>query len=129
MRLHRRELPPYVRQVKHREVLSSSFAFDLENKIVLISYLAKKSKNVVILSSSHSGRNVQNDELRKPLAILDYNRSKGGVDTMDENVEEFTVRRKTVRWPLLLFYNIIDVAINNAFIMSRKSNMNVTKNS
>ena len=39
----------------------------------------------------------------------------------DENVEEFSCRRKTVRWPLLFFYNLLDTATNNAYILLKKS--------
>ena len=39
---------------------------------------------------------------------------------MDGVIEEFTVRRKTVRWPMLIAYNIIDVSWNNAFILMSK---------
>lgn len=40
---------------------------------------------------------------------------------MDENLAEFTCIRKTVRWPLLIFYNILDVASNNTFIHMKRS--------
>ena len=39
----------------------------------------------------------------------------------DEILEEFSCRRKTVRWPLLFFYNIIDAAVNIAYILLRKA--------
>ena len=53
--------------------------------------------------------------------ILDYNKQIGGVDMIDENVEEFSFRRKTVRWPLLFFYNLLDTATKNAYILLKKS--------
>ena len=53
--------------------------------------------------------------------ILDYNKQKGGVDMFDENVEEFSCHRKTVRWPILFFYNLLDTATNNAYILLKKS--------
>jgi hypothetical protein len=61
----------------------------------------------------------------KPLIIHDYNKTKGGVDQMDQNVEEFSVRRKTNRWPVLVFFNIVDVACYNAYIIGR-ANGNVS---
>ena len=56
--------------------------------------------------------------------IVDYNKGKAGADAMDQNVDEFSVKRKTARWPLLFFYNMLDVAINNSYIISRKTNYN-----
>ena len=38
----------------------------------------------------------------------------------DENLEEFSFRRKTVRRPLF-FYNVIDAAASNAYILLRKA--------
>ena len=35
--------------------------------------------------------------------IMDYNKRKKEVDMFDENLEEFSCPRKTVRLPLLLF--------------------------
>ena len=52
---------------------------------------------------------------------LDYNQRKREVDVFDENLEEFSCPRKTVRWPLLFFYNIIDAVANNAYILLRKA--------
>ena len=40
---------------------------------------------------------------------------------LDENLEEFSCPRKTVRRPLLFFYNIIDAVANNAYILLRKA--------
>ena len=53
--------------------------------------------------------------------MTDYNKHKGGVDTLDENCEEFNCLRKTNRWPMVINYNLINVATNNAFIVMRSS--------
>jgi hypothetical protein len=59
-----------------------------------------------------------NDPHKRPVMITDYNCRKSGVDQMDENVAEFTCLRKTARWPLVIFSNILDVAVNNSFAIS-----------
>ena len=51
--------------------------------------------------------------------ILDYNAGKTAVDQLHQNVEEFTCRRKTVRWPLVVFYNLLDVAAYNAYLLMK----------
>lgn len=127
VRLHRREVPPYIKTAVNREAKTSRFVFDHEQKITLCSYIPKRNKVVLLLSSSHSGVEVSNEEHHKPLMILEYNTTKGGVDTMDENVEEFSVRRKTRRWPLLLFFNMIDVAVNNAFLLKKAAGYTFSK--
>ncbi|GFR98194.1 PiggyBac transposable element-derived protein 4 [Elysia marginata] len=45
----------------------------------------------------------------KPEIVLAYNKTKGGVDAMDQMAHAFTVKRKTKRWPLVIFFNIIDL--------------------
>ena len=74
----------------------------------------------MLLSSTHTNRVIA-DECKKPLMILYYNQRKGGVDMFDENLEKFSCRRKTVRWPLLFFYNILDASANNSYILLKKS--------
>ena len=49
--------------------------------------------------------------------VLDYNASKAGVDTMDQMVRTYTSKRMTRRWPMVLFYNLLDVSALNAFII------------
>ena len=53
--------------------------------------------------------------------ILDYNASKGGVHIFDQNLEKFSCRQKTVRWPFLFFFIILDAAANNAYILLQKN--------
>lgn len=46
--------------------------------------------------------------------IHDYNQTKYGVDAIDQCVGNYTVRRISRRWPLTVFYNLIDIAAINA---------------
>ena len=39
---------------------------------------------------------------------------------LDENLEKFLCRRKTVKWPLLFFYSMVDAVANNAYILMKK---------
>ena len=38
----------------------------------------------------------------------------------DENLKIFSCRRKTVKWPFLFFYNMVDAAANNAYVLMKK---------
>jgi hypothetical protein len=49
-----------------------------------------------------------------PVIIHDYNQTKFGVDIVDQCVNNYTVRRTTRRWPMVVFYNMIDIAAINA---------------
>ena len=53
----------------------------------------------------------------KPEIFNTYNATKAGVDTLDQLVRFYTVRRKTKRWPLVIFYNILDIACYNSLVI------------
>ncbi|XP_035983471.1 piggyBac transposable element-derived protein 1-like [Fundulus heteroclitus] len=120
VRKNKPELPPALLASKEREVFSSRFAFTPTT--TLVSYLPKKNKNVVLLSTLHKDSDVSDREDRKPIIILDYNRNKGGVDNLDKVIGTYSCRRMTARWPLVIFHNIIDVSSYNAFVIWREIN-------
>ena len=62
-------------------------------------------------------------EKKKPEIVLKYNQTKevGGVDTMDQMAHTFTAKRKSRRWPLVQFFNILDIStIAARIVYSRK---------
>ncbi|XP_064814049.1 piggyBac transposable element-derived protein 4-like [Oncorhynchus masou masou] len=120
VRKNKPELPPALLQSKDRQVSSSRFAFT--PTATLVSYLAKRNKNVLLLSTRHAEPDVSDRRDRKPALILDYNRNKGGVDNLDKVVGTYSCRRMTARWPLVIFHNILDVSSYNAFVIWREIN-------
>ena len=54
-------------------------------------------------------RSITEEEDKKPQIILDYNKYKGGVDTMDHLATIYSCIRNTRRWPMTLFFNMLDV--------------------
>ena len=65
-----------------RLVNSSIFGFQNDSNIV--SYVPKKNKAVILLSTFHNNNEIVIDQNEKPRIILDYNKYKGGVDTLDQ---------------------------------------------
>ena len=120
IKANRKEIPSQLRNVRDRQVHSTKAFYDHQNKIVIASHVPKKFKNVLMLSSSDSEVRESDREDKKPDIILRYKCTKGGVDVMDACLEEFTTRRKTCRWPLLINFNMIDVGWNNAFLLMKK---------
>ncbi|XP_056256775.1 piggyBac transposable element-derived protein 4-like [Seriola aureovittata] len=120
VRKNKPELPPALLASKEREVFSSKFAF--MPTTTLVSYLPKKNKNVVLLSTLHTDGDISDREDRKPVIILDYNRNKGGVENLDKVIGTYSCRRMTARWPLVIFHNIIDVSSYHAFVIWREIN-------
>lgn len=75
-----------------------------------------------MLSTMHTKPVTEPTTAAKPEIITYYNQTKGGVDNMDKLLGEYTSKRRTCRWPLALFFNIIDVAALAAYIVYMEYN-------
>ena len=53
----------------------------------------------------------------KPQLILDYNRTKGAVYNVDKLVRTYSTIRKSRRWPMAVFGNLLSLAAFNAFVI------------
>ena len=115
---NRCEVQSQFKAAKGREVESTKVLYDHSNKILLLSYVHKRNKNALMMSSSHFSILFM-DCHNKHTVITDYNQHKGGVDTLDKNCEEFSCLRKTNLRPMVVNYNLMSVATNNAFIVTR----------
>ena len=115
MNTSRRDVPATMKPSKTRAELSSSFLFTRD--LTMVSYVPKKNKSVVLLSSMHHAKDISNEDHRKPEIILFYNSTKGGVDTVDQMVRYYSCRIKTSRWPLAFFMNCLDIAAVNALVI------------
>ncbi|KAM6960634.1 mucin-5B-like [Aplochiton taeniatus] len=65
----------------------------------------------------HKDASLSTRENLKPQMILDYNSTKGGVDNLDKVTATYSCQRKTARWPLVVFHNIVDVSAYNAYVL------------
>lgn len=101
-------------KANRREQYSSMFGF--HNQLTLVSYIPAKGKAVLALSTMHHDNSVGGDK-QKPEIILHYNHTKSGVDNLDHLATMHTSRRKINRWPMVLFFNMLDVAGIAAFIV------------
>ncbi|KAI5608003.1 dual specificity protein phosphatase 26 isoform X1, partial [Silurus asotus] len=108
-----RELPRFAKNTAQQEVFSTSVL--TSGSVSLTIYAPKKNKTVCVLSSMHQGVTIGVDRKRKPNTITDYNHMKCGVD--DQMARMFSIRAATSRWPVAFFYNMLDLAAANAFIL------------
>nr|CAH7739588.1 unnamed protein product [Callosobruchus chinensis] len=53
----------------------------------------------------------------KPEIIAFYNQTKGGVDALDQKCTTYATNRRTRRWPMTIFYTILNIAAINAHIL------------
>ncbi|XP_005914596.1 piggyBac transposable element-derived protein 4 [Haplochromis burtoni] len=115
LRINKPELPPQLLNIRHRELMSSVFAFS--RNATLVSYVPKKSRNVLLLSTKHREPQVEISGKKKPQIILDYNKCKGAVDHLDQVCGNYSCRRRTRRWPMCLLYHMLDVSCYNALVL------------
>ncbi|XP_039276756.1 piggyBac transposable element-derived protein 4-like [Nilaparvata lugens] len=94
--------------------------FGFHNGKTLVSYIPKKSRNVLLVSSLHEDNAIDDDsgEKKKPEVITFYNSTKGGVDTADQMCSTFSVSRNTRRWPMVIFSACLNVAGINVQVIS-----------
>jgi hypothetical protein len=114
IRKNKPELPVSFQPSRQRQVESSLFGF--HGNTMIVSYVPKKNKVVNLISSAHDSVEISNDR-GKPQIIIDYNHSKCGVDSLDQLVRKYSCKRKTLRWPMALFFNMVDIASYNAFVI------------
>ncbi|XP_059396143.1 uncharacterized protein LOC132128137 [Carassius carassius] len=110
----RREIPQSTRHIDRNEFTTQVFS---TTAATLTAYAPKRKKTVYILSSMHSMIQTDNTTKRKPNTVTLYNTTKCGVDVMDQMVREYTFGTGTRRWPVAVFYNMIDMAALNAHVL------------
>lgn len=115
LKKNKREIPPEFLD-KSRPAPSTMYGFTKE--LTLLSYVPKKKKIVMLVSSMHHVESTDSDK-DLPEIISFYNSSKGGVDSMDEKCTKYSCARRSRRWPLVIFYRILDIAAANSFILSK----------
>lgn len=114
VRKNRTFIPQQLLPSRQREEKSSIFCFD--GQITLVSYVPKKGKAVILLSSMHHDSDIDANHDNKPDIILHYNESKSGVDNLDHLVRMYSCRRKSNRWPMTLFFNMLDCAAVASYV-------------
>lgn len=126
MRKNKREIPPCFTE-KGRPEFSSQFGFS--DRATLVSYVPKKNRSVVLISSLHCAAEIDEstNEKRKPSIITFYNKTKGGVDEVDKKAKMYSTSRKNNRWPLTFFFRLLDIAGINSMVILRANGVLIKK--
>ncbi|CAB3231975.1 unnamed protein product [Arctia plantaginis] len=114
VRSNKREIPEALKNTRSRPVGTSIFCFD--GPLTLLSYKPKLPRMVYMLSSCDEGA-VINPTTGKPEIIIFYNQTKGGVDTFDQMCSSMFCSRKSNRWPMTMFYGILNIAFINSYLI------------
>jgi len=84
---------------------------------MMLSYVPKLKKNVLVVSSQQDQPDISQRSDQKPEVILAYNDDKGGEDVVDKMIDTYRTKVGTRRWPIVVFYTIIDIAALNSFVI------------
>lgn len=122
IRKNKRELPLEFSNPAERPIKSSMFGFG--KNCTLVSYIPKKKKNVLLVSSMHHDDSIdtKNSTDCKPEIIMDYNSTKGGVDIVDQLCANYNCARTTNRWSMVIFYATLNVAGINSLVVYGANN-------
>lgn len=114
MKKNKRQIPPEFQPNRRRQEFSSLFGF--QGNVTLVSYVPKRGKAVVLISSMHHDSYV-NPESKKPEIIEFYNKTKSGVDALDQKCAAYSTSRRTRRWPMAIFHCILNIAGVNSRVL------------
>ncbi|XP_069690526.1 piggyBac transposable element-derived protein 4-like [Periplaneta americana] len=123
VRKNKKEIPPQFLPDKKREVGSTKFGFTRDKTIV--SFVPKKSKAVILMSSMHHDSAIHSSG--KPDMIMLYNARKAGVDALDQKCALYRTGRRCRRWPLAIWYAMLDILTVNGHIILRASDKDYKK--
>lgn len=72
------------------------------------------------MSTLHSSVTFESNEKKTPNVIQFYNKTKFGVDVLDQMAKKYSVKASSRRWPVHVFYNILDLAGINAWVLYKE---------
>ena len=87
-------------------MLQTTFYDDGEGCLLTV-YQGKPKKSVLLLSTEHEKASIDaSSEKKKPHTILTYNKTKVGVDSVDQMAKMYTVKSPTRSWPVHIWFNM-----------------------
>ncbi|VEN50428.1 unnamed protein product, partial [Callosobruchus maculatus] len=111
MRKNKRDIPPQFQPNKSRTAQSSIFGFTGDR--TLVSFVPKRNRSVILLSSMHH-TDLVNKESNKPEINEFYNSTKSGVDSLDQKCASYSCSRRSRRWPLTIFFAMLNISTVNS---------------
>jgi hypothetical protein len=123
IRKNSRAVPPIARSTVGRVRKDTKVYYD-NHGTALVSFWDKGTHPVLLIDTLH--RTIPIPEVnQKCQTVMEYNRTKSGVDMFDKRVKGFSCKRKCRRWPYAIFSNMVDIATNNGCIIYHHAGVNV----
>lgn len=119
VRGNRRVVPEHFLSDPEREVYSSIFGY--HDKATLVSYVPKRNKVVLAMSTMHKDGeiDINTGDQKKPVIITTYNETKFGLNILDKMCVQYDTARNSRRWPLTIFFYLLNVSGVNAMNIYR----------
>ena len=76
---------------------------------------------MLVLSTVHRSVAIAEGKKKLPETIVYYNATKYGVDVLDQMARLYTSKLSSRRWPLQVFYNVLDLAGINSWIVYKEA--------
>ena len=115
---NRKGIPPEIKVLTRREILSSEIYWEENSELVLCTYVVSTSsgkKNVLLLTTTQPLLgNTMDDGKNKPAIYKLYDFTKGGTDIVDQRMGFYSSKVKSRRWSIVGFSYILDTARVNA---------------
>ncbi|CAF1084542.1 unnamed protein product [Brachionus calyciflorus] len=120
IRKNKRELQSLV---KSKQKLHESLFFEDKKGCALTIYQGRPEKKGILLSSFHEKvTTIPNDEKKMSKIIDSYNKKKVGVDLVNSMTKTYSVKCKTRRWPVVVFFNLVNMAAINSWVLYKQCN-------
>jgi hypothetical protein len=111
----RREIPAVL--AMERVFLHGTTLLHNGDGATLTVYQGNVNKNVLLLSMLYSKIHIRTNREKLPETVQFYNKSKCWVDTLDQMTRRYSTRAAACQRPVHVFYNILDFAAINAWII------------
>ena len=108
-----------LKRKKDKMTLFSSNLYKSENCTLTV-YKSKPNVKVLLPSIKHTSIQVEDNYKRVPETIAFYNKTKFGVDVIDQMAHKYSVKAGSFPWPLQVFFDILDLAAINAWILYKE---------
>jgi hypothetical protein len=115
----RRELPSIIHTLQRIERHDSLLFQEESSSATLTVYKSKPQKTVLIISSQHNSCSVNDEHIKRlPETIVYCNKTKHGVNKLDQMTRQYTTMAKSRRWPVHVFLTcwILLVSIPGLFL-------------
>jgi hypothetical protein len=115
--------------IMQKQKLNETLFLENDSSVLLTIHQGKINKKVLLISTLHDMAQIPtvvNPKL-KPNTILTYNQTKCGVDTVDQMAKHNSVKSPTRRWPIQVWYNILNLSGINSWILYKNVNRNTKK--